>query len=560
MNEVGAAVGGSGEAARTQTHSRARRLSWHGGANNPNDSGGSGMLETLGEVLPASARRFGDKTALVFDGRRFSFHELNQLSNRLANSLREIGVEAGDRVTLCAQNSWEWVVSYYAIHKLGAVANPINAMLTPEEVGFVVGDCGAKVLLASREKGERLLGLRGGGAGGAGGNGGSGSLREIVLFGDDAPPAGARAFEDLLAAGDPDMQVAPVPADSLSTICYTSGTTGHPKGAMHSHRNVLVNTAMTAVMHVRTPQDTVVTALPCPHVYGNVVMNASLLYGMNLVLLPAFDPAEVMAAIEEHRATLFEGVPTMFMYMLAHPEFDRFDLSSLTRCTVGGQTMPAAKMEEFERRAGCPLIELWGMTEVAGPGTTTPLYGENRHGSIGIQLPHVECRIADIEDASKTLPADEVGELMVRGPIVMQGYYGNEAATRETIEPDGWLHSGDLARQDEDGYIWIVDRRKDLILTAGFNVYPAELERVIAMHPAVALVAVGPQPDEMKGEIAKAYVVLKPGATADEESIVAHCREHLAAYKVPRAIQFVDDVPKTSTGKIMRRELKTLDA
>ncbi len=519
------------------------------------------MLETLGEVLPASARRYGDKTALVVGGRRLSFHELNELSNRLANSLRGIGVEAEDRVTLYALNSWEWVVSYYAIHKLGAVANPINVMLTPEEVGFVVADCGAKVLIASRDKGEPLLGLRRGESGSADGRGGDGggSLREIVLFGDGAPPAGARAFGELLDGGSPDMQTAPVPADSLSTICYTSGTTGHPKGAMHSHRNVIVNTAMTAVMHVRTSGDTVVTALPCPHVYGNVVMNASLLYGMTLVLHPSFDAAEVMSAIEEHRATLFEGVPTMFMYMLAHPEFDHFDLSSLTRCTVGGQTMPAAKMEEFERRAGCPLIELWGMTEIAGPGTTTPWYGENRHGSIGLQLPRVECRIADVEDASKTLPTGEIGELMVRGPIVMQGYYGNEAATRETIEPDGWLHSGDLAREDEDGYFWIVDRRKDMILTAGFNVYPAELERVIAMHPAVALVAVGPQPDEMKGEVAKAYVVLKPGETANEESIVAHCREHLAAYKVPRAVQFVADVPKTSTGKIMRRELRTLD-
>ena len=305
------------------------------------------MLTTLGEALPQSARRFGDAAALVTGGRRFSFDELNELSNRLANSLRGIGIEAGDRVTLYATNSWEWVVSYYAIHKLGAVANPINAMLTPEEVGFVVRDCGAKALLASHEKGAPLLGLRGE------------SLRELILFGEGAPPAGALGFEELLAAGGPDMQVAPVPTDALSTICYTSGTTGHPKGAMHSHRNVIVNTAMTAVMHMRTPQDTVVTALPCPHVYGNVVMNASLFYGMTLVLLPSFDPAEVMATIEEHRATLFEGVPTMFMYMLAHPEFDRFDLSSLTRCTVGGQTMPAAKMEEFERRAGCPLLELW---------------------------------------------------------------------------------------------------------------------------------------------------------------------------------------------------------
>ncbi|MCE2520106.1 MAG: long-chain-fatty-acid--CoA ligase [Alphaproteobacteria bacterium] len=511
------------------------------------------MLETLGEVLPAAADQFGNKTALVAGDRRFSFTELNELSNRLANGLRGIGVEAGDRVTLYAPNSWEWVVSYHAIHKLGAVANPINVMLTPEEVGFVVKDCGAKALIASREKGVPVLTLRGD-------DGQGGTLREVVLFGRGAPPTGARAFDELLAAGSADMQVARVPPDSLSTICYTSGTTGHPKGAMHSHRNVIVNTAMTAVMHVRTREDTVVTALPCPHVYGNVVMNASLLYGMTLVLLPSFDPAEVMAAIEEHRATLFEGVPTMFMYMLAHPDFDRFDLSSLTRCTVGGQTMPAAKMEEFERRAGCPLVELWGMTEIAGLGTTTPLYGKNRHGSIGVQLPHVECRIADLQAPSKTVPVGEVGELMVRGPIVMLGYYANEAATRATIEPDGWLHSGDLARQDEDGYVWIVDRRKDMILTAGYNVYPAELERVIAMHPAVALVAVGPQPDAMKGETAKAYVVLKPGETTDEESIVTHCRAHLAAYKVPRQVQFVDDVPKTSTGKIMRRELKTLDA
>jgi long-chain acyl-CoA synthetase len=280
---------------------------------------------------------------------------------------------------------------------------------------------------------------------------------------------------------------------------------------------------------------------------------------MTLVLLPLFDEVKVMHAIEEHKATMFEGVPTMYMYLLAHPDFDEFDLSSLTRCTVGGQTMPAAKAEEFEARVGCPLLELWGMTEIAGVGTANPWYGENRHGSIGIALPSIECRIADVEDASRTLEANEVGELMIRGPIVMQGYYGNEQATSETIEADGWLHSGDLARMDEDGYVWIVDRKKDMILTAGYNIYPAELERVISMHPSVALSAVGSRPDEAKGEIAKAYIVLRPGAKADAESIMALCREHLAAYKVPRQIQFVDDLPKTSTGKIMRRELHTLD-
>jgi len=249
----------------------------------------------------------------------------------------------------------------------------------------------------------------------------------------------------------------------------------------------------------------------------------------------------------------------MYMYLLNHPRLQDTDLSSLTRCTVGGQTMPVAKMEEVEDRFGCPLIELWGMTELAGLGTTHPLYGPNKHGSIGIAIPYTEMRIADVDNASTTLPPGEVGELMARGPIVMQGYYGNEEATAEAIEDDGWLHTGDLASMDNDGAIFIVDRKKDMILTAGYNVYPAELERVIAAHPSVAMVAVGPSEDEAKGELAKAYVVLKDGARPAPEEIIDFCRTELAAYKVPRLVQFVDDLPKTSTGKIMRRKLHTLD-
>jgi long-chain acyl-CoA synthetase len=273
---------------------------------------------------------------------------------------------------------------------------------------------------------------------------------------------------------------------------------------------------------------------------------------------PRFDPAEMLASLEEHRATMFEGVPTMYMYMLAHPDLERRDLSSLTRCTVGGQTMPVAKMREVEARFGCPLIELWGMTELAGGGTTFPVYGPHKLGSIGVALPYCEARIADVAEAAKTLPRGEVGELMMRGPIVMQGYWANEKATRETIEPDGWLHTGDLASMDDDGAVFVVDRKKDMINTSGFKVFPAEIERVVAAHPSVALVAVGGAPDEMKGEVAIAYVVLKPGAPADAEAILDLCRRELAAYKQPRSIRFVPDLPKTSTGKIMRRELAKL--
>jgi long-chain acyl-CoA synthetase len=205
------------------------------------------------------------------------------------------------------------------------------------------------------------------------------------------------------------------------------------------------------------------------------------------------------------------------------------------------------------------LLELWGMTELAGLGTTHAWYAENRLGSIGVALPYTGCRIADVDDASKTLGPDEVGELMVKGPLVMQGYFGDEEATKEAIESDGWLHSGDLAKMDTDGYLYVVDRKKDMILTAGYNIYPAEIERVLAAHPAGAMSAVGRKPDELKGEIPKAYVVLKPGTSAKAEEMMTFCRDHLAAYKVPREVQFVNDLPKTSTGKIMRRELSNLD-
>lgn len=506
------------------------------------------MLNALAEILPEGARRYGSKTALVCGDRSFSFTELCNLSGQMANALRGLGVVAGDRVTLYSQNCWEWIVSYYAISRVGAVINPINVMLTPDEVLFVVKDCGARAILASREKGEALLDIKG-----------DSPLQQVVLFGEDAP-SGAHSFGDLLRQSKPECDSVNIAADSLSTIGYTSGTTGHPKGAMLSHRNVVLNSSLTANMHVRTSADTVVTPLPCAHVYGNVVMNGAFLCGMTLVLLERFNEAEALNAIQRHKATMFEGVPTMYMYLLNCRELDQHDLSSLTRCTVGGQTMPIAKMQEVESRFGCPLLELWGMTEIAGLGTTHPCYGINRHGSIGIPLPYVEARIAEVDDVSQTLPPDEVGELMVRGPIVMQGYYGNEKATVEAIEADGWLHTGDLARTDAEGYIHIVDRKKDMILTAGYNVYPAELERVIAAHPAVAMVAVGSQPDELKGEIAKAYIVLKTDAKTDEESVLSFCRERLAAYKVPRQVQFVSDLPKTSTGKILRRELKTLDA
>ena len=505
------------------------------------------LNRTIGQILPETAARFGDRTALVFGERSFTFGELEALTSRLASGLAETGVGAGDRVTLYAQNSWEWVVAYYAIAKAGGVINPINSMLTPSEVAYVVRDCGAKALFTTADGAGPIREVTG-----------DSGLREIIAFGDDAPE-GISSFDSLLARGSEDFTPVDVAATDLSTICYTSGTTGFPKGAMLSHRNVILNAAMTAAMNMRVADDVQITALPCAHVYGAAVMNLCTLLGSTFVLLERFDAVAMMAGIQEHRATIMDGVPTMYFYILANPAFEDYDLSSLARAVVGGQTMPAAKSEEWTARAGCPVLELWGMTELAGPGLMQHSYGENRLGSVGIEMPYLRAKIADPEDASKTLPCGEVGELMVSGPLVMMGYFGNEDATRETIEPDGWLHSGDLARMDEEGYFYVVDRKKDMILTAGYNIYPAEIERVISAHPAVAMVGVGAKQDAAKGEIAKAYVVLKPDGSATPSDIESHCRAHLAAYKVPREIQLVDDLPTTSTGKILRRELHTLE-
>lgn len=503
---------------------------------------------TIDQIVPGTAKRLPDKVALIFGERTLTYSELERLTNQAANGLKALGVAKGDRVTLFAPNSVEWVISYIGIAKAGAVINPVNAMLTAEELAYVVKDCSAKVLMTTAERAGAAQHLKN-----------DGDLKEIVVLGGAAIP-GAISFDALLPGRADTIEPPGNLPKELSTICYTSGTTGFPKGAMLDHRSVVLNAAMTAAMNMRTERDVQFTGLPLPHVYGTVVMNLSFLLGLTFVLLEKFDALGALQAIARHKVSIIDGVPTMYLYMLAHPDFDTSDLSSLRVAVVGGQSMPAVKSVEWEKRSGAPILELWGMTELAGPGIMQHSYCENRLGSVGIMMPFMQGRIADPLDPSKTLPNGEVGELMVKGLFNMLGYYGNEAATRETVEADGWLHSGDLCKMDDDGYFYIVDRKKDMILTAGYNVYPAEIERVIAGHPSVAMVGVGAKPDATKGEIAKAYIVLKQSASADAKGILDHCRQHLAAYKMPRELQFVPALPTTSSGKIMRRQLKTLDA
>ena len=502
--------------------------------------------QTLPEVLRSSARRYGDRVALVSGDRELTFQQLDDRARRFAAHLQALGITSGDRVTLCAPNSIEWVVAYYGSLCAGAVISPLNALLTPEEVAFASSDCGAKVLIASAEMCCKLAyGM------------GADSLQHFLGIGE-GQQAQDSSFSAAIASPAEGIDLPnPQPGD-LAAILYTSGTTGHPKGAMITHRALLLNGALTAQMHGRSAQDTVITALPLPHVYGAAILNAAIVAGSKLVIHAQFKDSAILEDLVRHQATMFEGVPTMYYYLMANAGLDRYDLSSLRCCTVGGQTMPIAKMQEVEKRLDCPLIELWGMTELAGLGTTHASHATPRLGSIGVALPHMEMKIGALLPGALPPQHGEPGELLVRGPLVMKGYFANPAATRETIDEDGWLHTGDVGTQDSEGYFHVVDRKKDMILTAGYNVYPAEIERVIAAHPAVSMVAVGGLPDDTKGEIACAYVVLRQGHQSSADELVTHCREHLASYKVPRSVRFVLDLPKTSTGKVLRRELHRL--
>ncbi|MDF3145140.1 MULTISPECIES: AMP-binding protein [unclassified Streptomyces] len=497
-------------------------------------------LNRPGDIVPYAASRYADKTALVTPTRTLTFAELDDLTSRAANGLRRRGITPGRTVSLYGPNSWQWIVAYHAILRAGAVVNPINVMLTPPEVAFVLNDCQAVAVLTAAERLPDLRTL----------TSEIDSVQCVLALDGTDEDAFSRPF-----AEEPLEQPTLVEPTSLSTIGYTSVTTGHPKGAMQSHRAVLLNCALTATMHGHTSRDVVVTALPATHVYGNVAINGTLLAGGTVVLMERFAPDQALALISEHRATMFEGVPAMYAMLLAEPAVREADLTSLDRCTVGGQTIAESTIEAWEQRSGAPLIELWGMTEISGLGTTHAIDAPPVHGSIGISLPGLEVRVADLGDATRDAPVGEPGELMVRGPLVMMGYYGNPTETKKTIEPDGWLHTGDIAYADDSGHFFVVDRRKDLIITAGYNVYPAEIERVISAHPAVAMVGVGAVTDDVKGELACACIVLRAGMKLSEEEILDFTRDRLAAYKRPCRVVFVSSLPTTSSGKIMRRKL-----
>jgi long-chain acyl-CoA synthetase len=495
----------------------------------------------IGSLTEVAAKQFGTRTAIVCGDKSFTFAELNERVSTFAGGLRRTGVRPGDRVVLDLPNSWRWIVAYYAIARAGGVVVPANILLSPEEVAYMASDAQACTVVSTTERCRDIRGRLPPSADAA-----------FIAVGDAA--GGMEDFDDVLWTAP-----APVVERGFADLCaigYTSGTTGRPKGAMLSNRAIYMSAALTSTMHQRQEGEVVLSALPLPHVYGNIVLHSAILCGMTLIVMERFEAAAALDLMVERRVTLFEGVPTMYYYLLEEPGLRTANLRALRRCTVGGQTMPTSAIAAVEAAFKCRLLELWGMTEVAGPATSHSPHLPSRPGSIGLPFPGMEARIADLEGGDRPVAEGEAGELLVRGPLVMDGYFNNPQATQDAFGTGGWLRTGDVVRRDAEGYLYVLDRKKDMIITAGYNIYPAELEQVIAQHPSVAMVAVAAVPDEVKGELAKAFVVLKSGAVLKKAELLEHCRAKLASYKVPRFIEFVADLPKTSTGKIMRRALR----
>ncbi len=490
-------------------------------------------LARLGED---SVQRYGEYVSLVFDDVEWTNVAQQRAAGRFAHALTRLGVSAGDRVLVLLPNCPEVLQAYAGILKTGAVVVPVVFLLGPAEVRHILEDSGAKVVVTAPEFVDKLGGWTG----------------PVVLVG-----AGARgpAWADVIA-GEPDTFTTVERTDrDLAVILYTSGTTGRPKGVALSHDNLASNARAAAALYELDRTRWGLQVLPLSHSYGLTVMNAGNILGTKGVLLRWFNPEGVLTAIQRYRVESMSAVPTMLLYLLHYPDADRFDTSSMRVWGSGAAPLPLEIVEPFEKKFGGRIQEGYGLTEASPVVTAHRLSGVRKLGSVGQAIPGVE--VAILDDADRPLAVDELGEICVRGPNVMLGYYGLPEETAQTLR-NGWLHTGDVGRLDADGFLFIVERKKDLIIRGGFNIYPREVEEVLYAHPAVAEAAVVGMRDPMLGEDVLAFVALKAGATADAEALIAFCQGRLAKYKCPKQVRFLDALPKTPVGKILKKELRGL--
>ena len=494
------------------------------------------MPTSLAQLLTDTASKHGDRPALKLDEQVVTYDLLNEGAGRVAGLLKERGLEPGDRVGVMLPNLPYFGLVYYGVLRAGGVVVPMNVLLKGREVGFYLADSGARHLFAWKDFVE------------AAEDGGHTAGAEVIIV---APGE----FEQLLARAPRAIENVERDSSDTAVILYTSGTTGTPKGAELTHQNMLDNCLYGGADLMRVSErDVILGALPLFHSFGQTCcLNTAVRAGACLTLIPRFEPGKALEIIQRDNVTLFDGVPTMYHAMLNHPDGERRDVSSLHTCVSGGSAMPVEVMRCFEEAFECIVLEGYGLSETSPVASFNHPDRERKPGSIGTPISGVEMKVVDAH--GHALPCGEVGEIVIRGHNVMKGYWNRPDATAEVLK-DGWLYTGDMARIDEDGYFFIVDRKKDMIIRGGYNVYPREIEEVLYEHPAVLEAAVVGVPDEAMGEEVGAAIVLRPGTNGDAEDIRSFVKDRVAAYKYPRRIWFADELPKGATGKLLKRDIK----
>ena len=512
----------------------------------------------LAVLLEDSAREVPGRDAVVFNDVRLTYAQVNGAANQVANGLAELGIGNGDKIALSCPNLPFFPIIYYGILKAGATVVPLNVLLRPREIAYHLTDSDAKVFFCFQGTPELPMGE----FGYQGFQDANSCEHFFMITADPAGPSpieGTKTLGQLMYNRPPIFDTVDTQADDTAVILYTSGTTGQPKGAELTHSNMMMNARLADNMFETLDHDVTLITLPLFHSFGQTVqMNLGFYKRMTLTLLPRFDPGAALSIMERDDVSYFAGVPTMYWAMLNYPDADKFNLkkisTNLRLAVSGGSAMPVEVMKAFNDRFAVKILEGYGLSETSPVACFNRTDKVAKPGSVGLPVWGVNVRIVDLE--GNDVPQGEMGEILIKGHNIMKGYYKRPEATAAALE-NGWLHTGDIGMFDEDGYVYITDRVKDMIIRGGFNVYPREIEEVMMAHPAISLAAVIGVPHDSHGEEVKAFVILKGETEASPEEIVLWCKENMAAYKYPRIVEIRTELPMTATGKILKRELRS---
>jgi long-chain acyl-CoA synthetase len=510
----------------------------------------------LPDILERAAKRYPDKDALLFKEDKMSFKELKDKVDRLATFLSGFGIKKGDSVAILLPNLSPCVISYYAILRIGAIVVMNNPLYSDRELEHQLNDSGAKALITMDIFGNRMIDLRR-----------KTGIKQIIytsVLGMDVKPAeDVYEWEDILSKTSPSPPAVELSFDDVAMYQYTGGTTGVSKGAMLTHRNLSCNVQQLASWLIaplkgglKEGQGISLSAPPFFHAFGlTAAMNSSIYLGWTQVMIPRPQPDQLLEAIRKFKPTFIFLVPTMYIGILNHPDFDKVDMKSIKFCGSGAAALPVQVIEKIQKKTGSPLMEGYGMTEASPITHVNPFGGLRKPGSVGVPIQNTLSRIVDLKDGITPVPVGEVGEIVFKGPQVMKGYLNMPDETAEALK-GGWLHSGDLGKMDEDGYFYVVDRKKDMVVSGGYNVYPKEIEDVYLEHPKVAEAAAIGVPHPTRGEQVKLMLVLKEGESATEEEMIKYCSDKLAKYKWPTMVEFRSELPKSAVGKILKHVLR----